>query len=97
MDTESYRKTKFTQIFAMQGGIDFYSNSISDIYNDCFNDAIYTGKGLYDVEAYEKVLRNEIPQNVVLSHDLLEGCYLKVLLVMYIHFYTKFFIVSGFV
>ena len=80
IDTDSYRKTKFTQIFAMQGGIDFYSNSISDVYNDCFDDAIYTGKGLYDVEVYEKVLKNEIPQNVVLSHDLLEGCYLKVLL-----------------
>ena len=70
-------KTIFTKIFAGAGGIDSYTNAISDIYQDNFHEGIFTGKGIYDVETYEKVLENQIPENTVLSHDLLEGCYLR--------------------
>ena len=70
-------KTLFTRIFAGAGGIDLYTNAISDIYQDNFDEGIFTGKGIYDLEVYEKVLENQIPENTVLSHDLLEGCYLR--------------------
>ncbi len=70
-------KTLFTKIFAGAGGIDSYTNAVSDIYQDNFNEGIFTGKGIYDLETYEKVLKNQIPENTVLSHDLLEGCYLR--------------------
>lgn len=70
-------KTLFTKIFAGAGGIDSYTNAISDIYQDNFQEGIFTGKGIYDLEIYEKVLSNQIPENTVLSHDLLEGCYLR--------------------
>ena len=71
------QKSKFTKIFAGSGGTDAYTNAISDIYQDNFEEGIFTGKGIYDVEIFSTVLANEIPENTVLSHDLLEGCYLK--------------------
>ena len=70
-------QTTFTKIFAGAGGIDSYTNAISDIYQDNFKEGIFTGKGIYDLEVFSKVLSKEIPENTVLSHDLLEGCYLR--------------------
>ena len=70
-------KTLFTKIFAGAGGIDSYTNAISDIYQDNFSEGIFTGKGIYDLEVYSNVLKGQIPDNSVLSHDLLEGCYLR--------------------
>ena len=70
-------KNLFTKIFAGSGGIDCYTNAISDIYQDNFGEGIYTGKGIYDLKVFSKVLENEIPENTVLSHDLLEGSYLR--------------------
>lgn len=67
----------FTKIFAGSGGIDSYTNAISDIYQDNFGEGIFTGKGIFNLECYLKVLKNEIPENKVLSHDLLEGNYLR--------------------
>ena len=67
----------FTKIFAGAGGIDNYTNAISDVYQDNFGEGIFTGKGIYDVEVFSKVLKHEIPENTVLSHDLLEGSYLR--------------------
>ena len=77
IDLDISFKTVFTKIFAGAGGIDSYSNAISDTYQDNFNEGIFTGKGIYDLEVYSKVLKGEIPENTVLSHDLLEGCYLR--------------------
>ncbi len=59
------------------GGIDSYTNAISDIYQDNFGEGIFTGKGIFEINTYSKVLKNEFPENTVLSHDLLEGCYLR--------------------
>ena len=70
-------KTLFTKIFAGSGGIDSYTNAISDIYQDNFGEGIFTGKGIYDLKVFSKVLKEQIPENTVLSHDLLEGCYLR--------------------
>ena len=70
-------KNMFTKIFAGSGGIDSYTNAISDTYQDNFGEGIFTGKGIFNLETYSKVLDGEIPENTVLSHDLLEGCYLR--------------------
>ena len=70
-------KNLFTKIFAGAGGIDNYTNAISDVYQDNFGEGIFTGKGIYDVQVFSKVLKDEIPENKVLSHDLLEGSYLR--------------------
>ena len=77
IDLESAKKSKFTKIFAGMGGTDSYTNAVSDIYQDNFEEGIFTGKGIYDLEVFYKVLNNAIPNNTVLSHDLLEGSYLR--------------------
>lgn len=77
IDLEASSKSIFAQIYSGLGGTDIYSNAISDIYQDNFNEGIFTGKGIYDLEIFNKVLCNEFPDNTILSHDLLEGCYLR--------------------
>ena len=74
---EASRRSLFTKIYAGPGGIDSYTNAISDIYQDNFGEGIFTGKGIYDLEMFHKILCDEIPENTVLSHDLLEGNYLR--------------------
>lgn len=81
IDLESSKKSIFTKIYAGLGGVDSYSNAISDIYQDNFDEGIFTGKGIYDLEVFYEVLKDEIPENTVLSHDLLEGSYLRCALV----------------
>ena len=77
INLEVTNKNLFTKIFAGNGGIDNYTNAISDIYQDNFEEGIFTGKGIYDISIFSQVLENEIPENTVLSHDLLEGNYLR--------------------
>lgn len=77
VDIESANKTLFSKIFAGQGGIDPYCNAVSDIYQDLFGEGIFTGKGIFDVDAFYETLKDAIPENTVLSHDLLEGSYLR--------------------
>jgi len=77
IDIESSRKSLFTKISAGAGGIDAYTNAISDFYQDNFGEGIFTGKGIYDLEIFSKTMALEIPENKVLSHDLLEGSYLR--------------------
>ena len=74
---DSASKTKFTKIFAGSAGTDSYTNAISDVYQDNFDEGIFTGKGIYDVKVFSLTLKDEIPENTVLSHDLLEGSYLR--------------------
>ncbi len=71
------QKSLFTKIFSGLGGTDSYTNAISDFYFDNFDEGIFTGKGIYDLQIFNTVLEKEIPENTVLSHDLLEGCYVR--------------------
>lgn len=75
---ESSTASLFAKLFAGSGGLDMYSGAESNIYQDLFGEAIFTGKGIYNVEVFQNVLKEEIPENTVLSHDLLEGSYLRV-------------------
>ena len=67
----------FTMIFGGQSGLDHYSAVISDIYQDIFNQGTYIGKGIYHIQAFHTLLHGTIPENSVLSHDLLESCYAR--------------------
>lgn len=58
-------------------GIDPYTNTVSDVYQDIFKEGSFIGKGIYDVDAFEAALKECFPDNRVLSHDLLEGCYAR--------------------
>jgi cyclic beta-1,2-glucan synthetase len=63
----------FTRIFAGDAGLDLYTLAVSDAYQDLFGEGSYVGKGIYDVDAFERSVDERIPENTVLSHDLLEG------------------------
>ncbi|MDF1708338.1 MAG: glucoamylase family protein [Paracoccaceae bacterium] len=63
----------YQQINASHGGIDVYAAAISDVYQDLFAEGSFTGKGIYDVDAFEAVLAGRVPENTMLSHDLFEG------------------------
>ncbi len=69
----SANRTWFTRIFAGDVGLDLYSLSVSDAYQDLFGAGIYVGKGIYEVAAFERSVKGHIPENTLLSHDLLEG------------------------
>ena len=63
----------FARFFSGQTGIDPYSTVASDIYQDVFDEGTFVGKGIYDIQVMNSLLRGNIPENSVLSHDLLEG------------------------
>jgi cyclic beta-1,2-glucan synthetase len=76
VDIEATNRSLYSQIFAGIGGFDTYSATVPNLYQDAFQDGSYVGKGIYDLEAFDKILSNAIPDNLVLSHDLLEGSYM---------------------
>ena len=78
---ESSSKSKFSCLFAGQGGIDAYSFASFDLYQDLFGEAVFTGKGIFDINTYYNALLTSIPDNTVLSHDIIEGSYMRVGLV----------------
>jgi cyclic beta-1,2-glucan synthetase len=80
----------FIKIFGGEPGIDPYTKAVSDIYQDLFYEGSFIGKGLYDVDAFEKSLSGCLPENLVLSHDLLEGCYARSALVTDVQLYEKY-------
>lgn len=67
----------YQRVFSSPGGIDPYAAAVSDVYQDLFGEGSYTGKGIYDVDAFEAALAGRIPDNTVLSHDLLEGVFAR--------------------
>ncbi|HEX2926721.1 MAG TPA: glucoamylase family protein [Ruminiclostridium sp.] len=77
VNIESAGISLFTRVFAGQGGIDPYTTTVSDVYQDAFGEGIFTGKGIYDVDVFQMALDKTIPENSVLSHDLLEGSLLR--------------------
>ena len=77
LDIESANKSLFSKLFGGFGGIDVYTNAVSNTYQDAFQEAIFCGKGIYDIALFEKLVAPEIPENLVLSHDLLEGSIIK--------------------
>ncbi len=77
----SANRTRFTQIFAGDIGLDLYTHAVSDVYQDLFGEGSYVGKGIYDVDVLEACLANRIPENTLLSHDLFEGIHARVALV----------------
>jgi cyclic beta-1,2-glucan synthetase len=67
----------FARLYAGHTGVDPYTTAVSDTYQDLFNEGIYTGKGLYDVDAFVAALADRVPENTLLSHDLFEGLYAR--------------------
>ncbi len=67
----------FAQLHSGTPGIDPYTRVVSDVYQDIFGEGSFIGKGIYDVDIFERALGGRFPENRILSHDLLEGCYTR--------------------
>ena len=67
----------YTRLHSGIPGIDPYTRAVSDVYQDLFGEGSFIGKGIYDVDAFERALGGRFPENRILSHDLLEGCYAR--------------------
>ncbi len=66
-------ETRYARWMAGESGVDLYAHVVSNLHHDVFGRAIFMGKGLYDVDAFERRLRGRVPENRLLSHDLFEG------------------------
>ncbi|WP_312770122.1 GH36-type glycosyl hydrolase domain-containing protein [Pseudoxanthomonas mexicana] len=69
--------SRYARMFGSEPGIDPYTRTVSDVYQDLFGEGSFVGKGIYDVDAFEHALADRFPDNRILSHDLLEGCYAR--------------------
>ena len=81
IDVVSAAKSYFSLVFSGQAGLDTYSTAASDLYQDLFGEGIFTGKGIFDLHMYYALLKGAFPKRSILSHDLLEGSYLRTALV----------------
>lgn len=70
-------RSRLARLYGGEPGIDPYTRAVSDVYQDVFGEGSFIGKGIYDVEAFERALGGCFPENRILSHDLLEGCYAR--------------------
>ncbi|MBK9519952.1 MAG: carbohydrate-binding protein [Anaeromyxobacter sp.] len=79
--TASAAGSRFARISAGQTTVDPYTTAVSDTYQDLFGEGTFTGKGLYDVDAFAAALAGRVPENALLSHDLFEGLHARAALV----------------
>src|SRR5262249_22517533 len=70
--------TWFSRIFADPRGIDPYTHAVSDVYQDLVGEGSYHGKGIYELQTFHRLLSGRFPTAHLLSHDLLEGSFVRV-------------------
>ncbi|MEP6607994.1 MAG: glucoamylase family protein, partial [Burkholderiaceae bacterium] len=86
----STRRSPYARLYGGEPGLDPYTRTVSDVYQDAFGEGSFIGKGIYDVDAFEKALAERFPDNRILSHDLLEGCYARSGLLSDVQLYEDF-------
>lgn len=77
VEMKGSRQSIYTEICSGAPGIDTYTRVYADLYQDLFQQGSFVGKGIFDVDIFLKVLDGRFPSNRILSHDLLEGCYVR--------------------
>jgi cellobiose phosphorylase len=83
-------RSHYARLFGSDPGVDPYTHSVSDVYQDLFGEGSFIGKGIYDVDAFSATLKGRFPDNRILSHDLLEGCYARCGLISDVQFYESY-------
>jgi cellobiose phosphorylase len=86
----SARRSWFVRLFAGDAGIDPYTREVSDVYQDLFQEGSFIGKGIYDVDAFQRAIGGRFPENTILSHDLLEACHARSALVSDVELYEEY-------
>jgi len=87
---ESANRSLFASIASGSPGVDPYTTAVSDVYQDLFAEGSFTGKGIYDVDAFQQATRDRFPENTLLSHDLIEGTYARAALATDVEFYDDY-------
>jgi cyclic beta-1,2-glucan synthetase len=82
--------SRYTRMHGNEPGIDPYTRASSDVYQDLFGEGSFIGKGIYDVDIFQKVLDGRFLENRILSHDLLEGCYIRSGLLSDVQLFEKY-------
>ncbi|HMC84291.1 MAG TPA: hypothetical protein VKI61_02150, partial [Chitinophagaceae bacterium] len=82
--------SRYTRMHGNEPGIDPYTRASSDVYQDLFAEGSFIGKGIYEVDIFQKVLENRFSENRILSHDLLEGCYIRSGLLSDVQLFEKY-------
>ncbi|MDI6901885.1 MAG: glucoamylase family protein [Anaerosomatales bacterium] len=77
MSLEGAERSVFAWLYSGVTGVDPYAGAVSDTYQDVFGEGSFTGKGIFEVDVFDTVLEDRFPENTLLSHDLLEGSYLR--------------------
>ena len=83
-------RSRYARMCASELGIDPYTRAVSDVYQDLFGEGSFIGKGIYEVDAFERALGGRFPDNRILSHDLLEGCYARAGLLSDVQLYEEY-------
>ncbi len=83
-------QSRYARMCGSDPGIDPYTRVVSDVYQDLFGEGSFIGKGIYDVDAFERATDGRFPANRILSHDLLEGCYARAGLLSDVQLYEEY-------
>lgn len=83
-------RSLYARLAGNDPGIDPYTRTISNVYQDLFQEGSFIGKGIYDIDAFERSLKGRFPENQILSHDLLEGCYARSGLLSDVQLYEEY-------
>lgn len=83
-------RSRYARLFGSEPGIDPYTRAVSDVYQDLFHEGSFIGKGIYDVDTFERALKGRFPENRILSHDLVEGCYARSGLLSDVQLYEEY-------
>jgi cellobiose phosphorylase len=83
-------RSRYARLWGSEPGIDPYTRAVSDVYQDLFGEGSFIGKGIYEVDAFERSLKGRFPENRILSHDLLEGCYARAGLLSDVQLYEEY-------
>jgi len=83
-------RSRYARMWGSDAGIDPYTRVVSDVYQDLFGEGSFIGKGIYEIDAFEKVLSGSFPENRILSHDLIEGCYARAGLLSDVQLYEEY-------
>lgn len=83
-------RSRYTRLWGGEPGIDPYTRAVSDVYQDLFGEGSFIGKGIYEVDVFEQALGSRFPENRILSHDLIEGCYARSALLSDVQLYEDY-------
>ncbi|HEY8682074.1 MAG TPA: cyclic beta 1-2 glucan synthetase, partial [Rhodanobacter sp.] len=86
----STARSRYAQLYGSDAGIDPYTQMVSDVYQDVFHEGSFIGKGIYNVDAFERTLHGRFPENRILSHDLVEGCHARAGLLSDVQLYEEY-------